>query len=1006
MKTNIKLILIFLLVFFISIPIVNAEYDTLYVDGFDTTYTAWDTEDAPSPYLDNSVDNWIHEEKTSGADEGYFSFEDVTVDAIITNVTIYIECYGDDTNDNLNVYINGVNRGTVTVDQTSYGWEILNLDAVLTSEVLVNNANLWLEYIGIGGGDDIYVRRAYLYVGYYFPELNTPSINYQLSITDFDDADNLYSEKKYYNLDYDGYDLDGYGNVSYVKIYINQSVTSRAIFNYNEDTNTFSLISGNWEIDVGGSSASRTGTDLNLTFKITPSWDAIEESDIELEATINDGASSDHDIMQTNYADVITTLLTSSIEYTDVNNPDRVNTGVNSSQWMDFAVMYADNPASVTPSNDYPPDAEFTSISVYNSTNDNMGDDITITNGVGKISFYKTGVKSETYNLYVNMNDADYTDAEITTPTETIIWDRILIDGLIVADDRININAQGQWYCNATLEYDGHGLSVFDGFTLSGQGFTHVVGVIFRGTTIESTVQQIVINSFDSGNEVTYGITVGNINGQSQAIIWDRIIILTLDADDSRIDINTVGTWYSTAELEYDNHVLGVGDSFILSTYSFTWNGTYFISTDNEATVQQHIINAFDSGSEVTYGITVGDINGQSQSIIWDRLIITFNVDDNAPPSNTDATFTVDIEYDYDAVNCTTYYYDINRNGTLYQDDLEVRGFIDNQPSPTMYIYDVIFLNETLYGLTVYVDDSDITVQWQVSIVIGDVTLLFGGGFNHSIPYVYLRWNYSGYVDNYEIYHSTDNVTYLSLVLTPNKHYNHTLLVNGSYHYYKVRSTYFSGVWYNSSFSPINLERVWFIHGSGGGSVSITYVDGSWYEYNVSLITIVKGTYVSGNLTSMIVNDADYYIVDEVIGVEGFDIRLNFTDIPIDILSLSIRTLSNYVGNPAHNKVVEVFNHSSNNWITLYPIAGQGAFEWGNHSLSLGRGINNIGNVWCRIVHPTNGVNTHYIEIDYIKLRGFIATSSGGSTIGLFNNFIILGFLSMIGVVGYKLRRF
>ncbi len=112
----------------------------------------------------------------------------------------------------------------------------------------------------------------------------------------------------------------------------------------------------------------------------------------------------------------------------------------------------------------------------------------------------------------------------------------------------------------------------------------------------------------------------------------------------------------------------------------------------------------------------------------------------------------------------------------------------------------------------IWIRKAYIKVDWVVegvSPVIGNVNLVHGEGFNHSNPHIYLTWSYTGEVDNYEIYHSSDNITYVSLALTPDKHYNHTLLVNGSYHYYKIRSTYFSNSWHNSSFSAINLERVW-----------------------------------------------------------------------------------------------------------------------------------------------------------------------------------------------------
>lgn len=112
---------------------------------------------------------------------------------------------------------------------------------------------------------------------------------------------------------------------------------------------------------------------------------------------------------------------------------------------------------------------------------------------------------------------------------------------------------------------------------------------------------------------------------------------------------------------------------------------------------------------------------------------------------------------------------------------------------------------------------------------IGNCSKLFGAGFNDSDPYIYLKWEYSGNVSNYEIEHSTDGINFTRIAYTPNKYYNHTGLTNGSYHYYRVRSTFFyNGVWYNSSFSNINLERVYFINPSVSGCIDLTPLDINW----------------------------------------------------------------------------------------------------------------------------------------------------------------------------------
>ncbi len=291
--------------------------------------------------------------------------------------------------------------------------------------------------------------------------------------------------------------------------------------------------------------------------------------------------------------------------------------------------------------------------------------------------------------------------------------------------------------------------------------------------------------------------------------------------------------------------------------------------------------------------------------------------------------------------------------------------------------------------------------------VIGNVNLLFGAGFNHSTPYVYIMWNYTGYVNNYEIYHSSDNVTYVSLVLTPNRYYNHTSLINGSYHYYKIRSTYFNSSWYNSSFSAINLERVWFIRPPSIIGDNITLINGSWINYNVSKVYVIRGTYVSGDLTSLELDDADYYLVNEVTGVEGFDIRFNFTNIPNNTIALSHRILCEYEGNPAHDVDIEVWNFTRNAWVDSIHVPEHG-FRWLNNSMSLNSiDFNDGGNVWLRIVHHTSGVNTHYLNVDYFQLRAFspiyIPAISGGVGLIWWIGAIFI-FVPVFLVLAYVLR--
>ena len=233
----------------------------------------------------------------------------------------------------------------------------------------------------------------YLRINYTLPSANVAPKNWYVAFQDPDDVDNLYSEKKYYEVYSDHSDTNGFGDIEFVKLFINQTATSRAIFLYDENIDTFSLVSGNWEIDAGSCTAQQLAgaNSLNLTWYISPSWNAVEEYDVEIEILVADDEFRDRDISP-QQPDVITTLITTVIECTDADNPDRVSVGVNSQ--VDFTVRYIDNPASGAPSDDYPPDAEFTSISVYVLENNNEGTDATITNGAGSVSFNEASVQS------------------------------------------------------------------------------------------------------------------------------------------------------------------------------------------------------------------------------------------------------------------------------------------------------------------------------------------------------------------------------------------------------------------------------------------------------------------------------------------------------------------------------------------------------------------------------------------------------------------------------------
>lgn len=115
---------------------------------------------------------------------------------------------------------------------------------------------------------------------------------------------------------------------------------------------------------------------------------------------------------------------------------------------------------------------------------------------------------------------------------------------------------------------------------------------------------------------------------QSQNVVWDRIKILNMGVIDDRISISTTGKFWATAELEYDSHALGSGDSLTISGITMTWNATSsrFEGTDVQSSVGTITYSTFTSGTEATYVITAGTMNGFSESIGWDKARVYYQV--------------------------------------------------------------------------------------------------------------------------------------------------------------------------------------------------------------------------------------------------------------------------------------------------------------------------------------------------------------------------------------------
>jgi len=261
---------------------------------------------------------------------------------------------------------------------------------------------------------------------------------------------------------------------------------------------------------------------------------------------------------------------------------------------------------------------------------------------VGDYTFQVSSLSEATYGITV---------FEVNTTDPKGVWDRIRIDSIGVVDGRIDIGTQGVFYATASLEYDNHPLGSGDTLTLSDYIFTWNDGNSrFEASDTKSSVQAVSVDTFTSGNEATYGITVGNINSQSETIVWDQIKIYYEQLDDSRVNVSTNIEYRVKAVLAYDEYSLGSGDSLTANVGAMTWDPTngWFDIQKSQSSVGSYLFQVL-SGSEATYGITAITTNQTHPTGIWDRIKITgMGNDDNRRDVGTTGTFwaTAVLEFD------------------------------------------------------------------------------------------------------------------------------------------------------------------------------------------------------------------------------------------------------------------------------------------------------------------------------------------------------------------------
>jgi hypothetical protein len=302
------------------------------------------------------------------------------------------------------------------------------------------------------------------------------------------------------------------------------------------------------------------------------------------------------------------------------------------------------------------------------------------------------------YNVYCLTDELSTTNR-----TASIILDEVTIT-LSVVNPRINVGDTAVITNSSVYASDG---SLFVGTQTLNESLTQgTVGIWSYGVSAMT--------------DTSYGLTQFTTN--TVTVVFDRIRIDTLGASDTHANIGDLVTYYATASLEYDGHALGVGDSLTLSGEAMTWDSvdSRFEHNETVAVLSQTTINSFTSGNEAGFGITAGNINSKTVSVIWDALTI-FNVQTVQYQGSGSFYYQAQVEWAYDNTTVSgatvgAAYPNGTSIGSFTSNSTGWATFIINQGNVTNGIFSIYGVNDNNYSITVSYSNTTFTLcDWALN---------------------------------------------------------------------------------------------------------------------------------------------------------------------------------------------------------------------------------------------------------------------------------------------------
>ncbi|MFX0055709.1 MAG: hypothetical protein ACFFAD_12355, partial [Candidatus Hermodarchaeota archaeon] len=480
---------------------------------------------------------------------------------------------------------------------------------------------------------------------------NIPSNDEQPSVGNIDDSNHMYAKARDYLIAANISDQDGYSDIQSMRLslYSDDRLTLYWTIEYNEDTDSFAEFSdpANYiALDTVSSNALRAGNDIDITFQVSIEWIHPDVTGTDVECVVIDSKSeNDTDWYEVDW-DIETRLDIVGIATDD--NIGTINRGDLDTQFFTTGTVAYHGSAITPPSSEVD---VWVSGSEYGTS---VGPwlDSSLVSGFFNVTCYADDeVGQDTYTVKVVQKGAGFggTDLLFSSIADIFVADRIEFYQSGVDDSRIDVDSSGVTWWSARYQYDS--LSITGGLSAALNG-TKIL--LWNGShwTFQETMSSVQATGYTiaSAYDATHGLAGWVQTASNATIIWDRIRIITTTTQNGRIDYGTAADIRVTAELEFDGHLLGAGDTLYMNSTAMTWVGPYFRLQPqfSQVGLWRFYVNAT-GAVENTYDITVLNIDGKQIDQIWDRiLIITTVASDGRIDYGTSTTVNVTAQLEYD----------------------------------------------------------------------------------------------------------------------------------------------------------------------------------------------------------------------------------------------------------------------------------------------------------------------------------------------------------------------